>query len=494
MPKSIRDEIHNLQLSIFQNYIDIKQQALETNWIETKLKPLVQEKYEENHPARENYRCVKNIIDANGDKYHITVKDLDLTILGTLLRFDWAEECKINEVKDKKYKDLILKIVQDKNVLVSHISNLEDIPKIIEISVNSLKHLREFLIDIKSCEKDNQELLNMSLSYLARVEALYPKLEQELNFKRVRIEVKDQLGNRVPDYVLMLYREDMDFSIIWKTTQEPISLCLLPGRYKLEERENPSGYQRENTRQDFEILESQKNERTINKNVLRENQEGFIINTIPSASPTGRAINYSNLTVEQQVAKGKDFIAVKNFPEAWKCFFLAAEKGNEEAKAFLVKLCYKQLGEAGELQSALNMLENDSQAPSPDILYYLGLIYKYGKGVPIDQEKTFAYHLKAAKTGYALAQNSVGSMYYNGDVVKKDYSEAVRWFILGAEQGNASAEYNLGICYYYGRGVESNEEQGCAWLSKAAAKGNKQAKEALTKINYYNQDNQWSEY
>ena len=52
-----------------------------------------------------------------------------------------------------------------------------------------------------------------------------------------------------------------------------------------------------------------------------------------------------------------------------------------------------------------------------------------------------------AEAGDAKAQNSLGFMYNEGLGVSQDYAEAVKWYGKAAEQGDANAQYNLGDKY-----------------------------------------------
>ena len=52
-----------------------------------------------------------------------------------------------------------------------------------------------------------------------------------------------------------------------------------------------------------------------------------------------------------------------------------------------------------------------------------------------------------AAQGNALAQSSIGWMYFSGYGVTQNYQEAVKWYRLAAAQGNAEAQNNLGYMY-----------------------------------------------
>jgi len=76
-----------------------------------------------------------------------------------------------------------------------------------------------------------------------------------------------------------------------------------------------------------------------------------------------------------------------------------------------------------------------------------------------------------AKQGIAVAQNNLGTMYYNGEGIPKNDKEAVKWYRLSAEQGHASAQYYLGQLYDEGRGVPQNDKTAVKWWTLAAEQG-----------------------
>ena len=82
------------------------------------------------------------------------------------------------------------------------------------------------------------------------------------------------------------------------------------------------------------------------------------------------------------------------------------------------------------------------------------------KGFKAAQEGDFATALSEwrplAERGEAIAQQSLGFMYYNGQGVSQDYTEALKWYLLAADQGVAGAQSNLALMYYNGQGVKQD--------------------------------------
>ena len=102
----------------------------------------------------------------------------------------------------------------------------------------------------------------------------------------------------------------------------------------------------------------------------------------------------------------------------------------------------------------------------------LGLMYRYGDGVPRDDKTAAGWYRLAAEQGNASAQTKLGEMYRKGQGVPQDNKTAVNWFRLAAEQGHAVAQYNLGAMYAFGTGVLKDYVYAHMWGNIAASNGN----------------------
>jgi hypothetical protein len=56
--------------------------------------------------------------------------------------------------------------------------------------------------------------------------------------------------------------------------------------------------------------------------------------------------------------------------------------------------------------------------------------------------------------------------------VAQDYAEAARWYRKAAEQGNAVAQGSLGFMYWKGQGVAQDYVQAHLWINLAASRSN----------------------
>ena len=78
---------------------------------------------------------------------------------------------------------------------------------------------------------------------------------------------------------------------------------------------------------------------------------------------------------------------------------------------------------------------------------------------------------RLADQGDGLAQNNLGSLYYNGQSGQQDYAEAAKWYRKAADMGNADAQTNLGVLYTKGDGVPKDHIAAYMWFNLAAAQG-----------------------
>ena len=107
--------------------------------------------------------------------------------------------------------------------------------------------------------------------------------------------------------------------------------------------------------------------------------------------------------------------------------------------------------------------------------FNLGLVYKWGSGVPKDYAQAVMWYRKAALQGLAKAQCELGKMYQYGSGIPEDGAEAVKWYRRAAEQGLARGQYELGLMYALGQGVPEDYALAYMWLNLAAAQGDELA-------------------
>jgi len=111
-----------------------------------------------------------------------------------------------------------------------------------------------------------------------------------------------------------------------------------------------------------------------------------------------------------------------------------------------------------------------------EVQFFLGQMYRRGKGVPQDYQLAAKWYKRSAEQGHAGAQNNLGVMYAKGNSVPQDYQEAVKWYKKAAEQGNTKAQFSLGVMYALGQGVPQDYVLAHKWYNLAAAQGHEDGK------------------
>ena len=104
-----------------------------------------------------------------------------------------------------------------------------------------------------------------------------------------------------------------------------------------------------------------------------------------------------------------------------------------------------------------------------------------GNGITKDKAAAAVWLRKSAEAGFAVAQGTLGEIYYFGQGVTKDHTVARSWFEKGAEQNNTKSITNLGLLMIEGQGGAQNKDAGYALLRRAASMGDRQAQAKLDK-------------
>jgi serine/threonine protein kinase len=102
----------------------------------------------------------------------------------------------------------------------------------------------------------------------------------------------------------------------------------------------------------------------------------------------------------------------------------------------------------------------------------LGIMYRYGQGMPEDDTKAADLFAKACDAGNALGCTNLGSLYANGKGVNKDDTRAAAYYKKACDASDAMGCSNLGTLYWDGRGVPQNDFQATTLYSKACNKDN----------------------
>jgi TPR repeat protein len=108
------------------------------------------------------------------------------------------------------------------------------------------------------------------------------------------------------------------------------------------------------------------------------------------------------------------------------------------------------------------------------VLSFLGRYWRHREGA---SAPPIIYELveKVAKSGFAIAQFSLGVMYYpigdpSLDATKGNLAQSLVWYRRAAEQGNVDAQVALGLAYAQGMGVVQDYVEADKWFNIAASR------------------------
>jgi uncharacterized protein len=156
----------------------------------------------------------------------------------------------------------------------------------------------------------------------------------------------------------------------------------------------------------------------------------------------------------------------------------------------------------GDFDKARKYFERASDDNNIVADWYLGHMYRLGRGVPRDDAKAFSYYGRVADAfdSEESDQNRlrimvdalvrVADYYRTGSKaagVAQNFDRASRIYRLAATYGHPASQYALGVMAMRGQGMRKQPEQGLRWLLAAAKKRYAPAEAALGDL-YWNGD------
>ena len=128
-----------------------------------------------------------------------------------------------------------------------------------------------------------------------------------------------------------------------------------------------------------------------------------------------------------------------HYADALKTAYAEAAKGSAVAQAFIGRSYYEGHGAPQNYQSALPWFNKAAAQKNADALYYLGLMYEYGRGVYPDVPKATALLDQSAALGNRYAEIEVAGMRMEGEA-----AEQVGKYVAACR--NAGGYYNGVTC------------------------------------------------
>jgi TPR repeat protein len=112
-------------------------------------------------------------------------------------------------------------------------------------------------------------------------------------------------------------------------------------------------------------------------------------------------------------------------------------------------------------------------------LNWIGYVYDTEKQ---QYDKALSWYLLAAMENNSIAQNNIGTLYYDGLGVPKDYLCALKWYLKAAEQNKSeNALSNIGDLFEKGYGVPLDKYKALEWYCQG---GNKSHRDRLKSEGY----------
>ncbi len=193
----------------------------------------------------------------------------------------------------------------------------------------------------------------------------------------------------------------------------------------------------------------------------------FAVSISALAVPGLTSTNKHVIAGDQAMRQHNDMLAESNF-------LAAAKYGDTDAEMMLGKLYLE--GSKLDYAKALSWSRKAADKGSAGALLNMGLIYREGLGVSVDQNKALSYFQQAAAVGQFKGNRYIG-LYYaeHGDATR-----AVSYYQKAADQGDITSQFYLGQAYQYGKGTGQDFALAKRWYEKSAFRGDIIASDGMT--------------
>ncbi|MCP5366583.1 MAG: sel1 repeat family protein [Hyphomicrobiales bacterium] len=138
---------------------------------------------------------------------------------------------------------------------------------------------------------------------------------------------------------------------------------------------------------------------------------------------------------------------------------------------------------AGDYAAAERAWRPLAEAGDAEAQYWLGDLYRFGLGRPVDFKAALRWQTRAARQGHVMAIYALGYMAEEGQGTARDLEKAECLYRVAAENGYANAQYALYV-------IRRHDYNRLDWCERAAEQG--QAK-ALTRLGWLGLMNPFSD-
>ena len=150
-----------------------------------------------------------------------------------------------------------------------------------------------------------------------------------------------------------------------------------------------------------------------------------------------------------------------------KLFFLIFIISSSTAFASSDLRAYEAI-ENKDYKKALFYLSYDANLGDDRAQYNLGIMYKKGLGVSINNNEAFGWFFLSAEQGNILANYALGNSYNKGEGVKKNYPLAYKAFKYASLREHPLSKINLGAMYFFGNGIQKDYSKAYLWWRLSA--------------------------
>ena len=120
-----------------------------------------------------------------------------------------------------------------------------------------------------------------------------------------------------------------------------------------------------------------------------------------------------------------------------------------------------------DYKKALYYLSYDASLGDDKAQYNLGIMYKKGLGVPVNNNEAFSWFFLSANQGNILANYALGHSYLKGLGIKQNYKLALKAFKYSALREHPTSRLLIGNMYYQGQGIIVSYSRAFLWWSLA---------------------------
>ena len=173
-------------------------------------------------------------------------------------------------------------------------------------------------------------------------------------------------------------------------------------------------------------------------------------------------------TLAQSLRTGSD--GTKDLVEAKRWFRRAVDGGDPVAMVLLGDMLVA--GEEAEgAKEAFQLYSRAIDLGDTEAIYSLGLLYRDGKGVPVDWAKAKALFEQAVHAGDSGATITLAHSYATRDKPWTNFEEAARWYRRAKDEGSEDGYAGLGYLTSEGLGVPKNPVEAVKLYRQAAERG-----------------------